>query len=56
MPQHTPDNAGGFGDVEKAAQVFVRNELTPLQEKVRELNVWSRQTIINVLFMHLTLK
>jgi len=27
-----PDNAGGFGDVEKAAQVFVRNELTPLPD------------------------
>jgi PBSX family phage portal protein len=30
-----PDNAGGFGDVEKAAQVFVRNELTPLQERMK---------------------
>lgn len=25
-----PNNTGGFGDVVKAAQVFVRNELTPL--------------------------
>ena len=25
-----PDNDGGFGEVEKAAQVFVWNELTPL--------------------------
>src|SRR5688572_6290184 len=35
-----PDNAGGFGDVEKAAQVFVRNELTPLQERMKELSIW----------------
>jgi len=41
-----PDNAGGFGDVEKAAQVFVRNELTPLQERMRELNVWFNSKII----------
>jgi capsid portal protein len=37
-----PDNAGGFGDVEKAAQVFVRNELTPLQERMKEVNYFSR--------------
>ena len=35
-----PDNSGGFGDAVKAAQVFVRNELTPLQERIRELNDW----------------
>ena len=29
-----PDKAGGFGDAVKAAQVFVRNELTPLQERI----------------------
>jgi len=26
-----PDSAAGFGDAAKAAQVLVRNELTPLQ-------------------------
>lgn len=41
-----PDNAGGFGDVEKAAQVFVRNELTPLQERIKELNSWAGQVLI----------
>ncbi|MBF6636206.1 phage portal protein [Rouxiella silvae] len=35
-----PDNAGGFGDVEKAAKVFVRNELTPMQERMKEINQW----------------
>ncbi len=33
-----PNSIGGFGDVMKAAQVFVRNELTPLQERIKELN------------------
>lgn len=35
-----PNNTGGFGDVVKAAQVFVRNELTPLQERINEVNDW----------------
>jgi len=33
-----PDNTGGFGDAVKASQVFVRNELTPLQERMKEIN------------------
>lgn len=41
-----PDNAGGFGDVEKAASVFVRNELTPLQERMKEFNDWCGQEVI----------
>nr|WP_314523535.1 phage portal protein [uncultured Lelliottia sp.] len=35
-----PNNSGGFGDVVKAAEVFVRNELSPLQERIKELNEW----------------
>lgn len=30
-----PNNTGGFGDVEKASRVFVRNELMPLQNALR---------------------
>lgn len=33
-----PNNTGGFGDVVNASQVFVRNELTPLQERMKEIN------------------
>ena len=33
-----PSTVGGFGDVEKASRVFVRNELIPLQERMKELN------------------
>lgn len=35
-----PGNVGGFGDVEKAAQVFSVNELLPIQETLKELNSW----------------
>ncbi|EOY6272437.1 Presumed portal vertex protein, partial [Escherichia coli] len=41
-----PNNVGGFGDVEKASKVFVRNELYPLQKKLRELNTWLGEEII----------
>ncbi|MFK3810850.1 Presumed portal vertex protein, partial [Escherichia coli] len=41
-----PNNVGGFGDVEKAANVFVRNELSPLQKRLTELNNWADIEII----------
>jgi capsid portal protein len=49
-----PSNTGGFGDVEKAAQVFVRNELTPLQERMKEVNYWIGDSIMK--FLDYTLK
>lgn len=42
-----PSNVGGFGDVEKASLVFVRNELIPLQKRMSELNNWLGESIIN---------
>lgn len=42
-----PSNVGGFGDVEKAANVFVRNELIPLQKRIGELNHWIGSDIIS---------
>lgn len=41
-----PSNVGGFGDVEKASLVFVRNELIPLQKRFEELNEWIEETVI----------
>lgn len=35
-----PSNAGGFGDVEKAAGVFNDLEIEPLKARLRELNDW----------------
>jgi capsid portal protein len=42
-----PSNVGGFGDVEKASRVFVRNELIPLQERMKELNYLIGEQIID---------
>lgn len=41
-----PNNTGGFGDVVKAAQVFVRNELSPLQERIKDINLWLGEEVI----------
>lgn len=41
-----PGNVGGFGDVEKAAKVFVRNELIPLQSKMKQLNGWIGEEVM----------
>ena len=41
-----PSNVGGFGDVEKASNVLVRNELVPLQMRMQELNQWVGDDII----------
>ncbi|AHM78109.1 Phage portal protein [Klebsiella pneumoniae 30660/NJST258_1] len=41
-----PNNTGGFGDVEKASRVFVRNELIPLQKRLQELNDWLGEEVI----------
>ncbi len=42
-----PNNVGGFGDVEKASRVFVRNELMPLQKRLQEFNEWLGINIIH---------
>lgn len=41
-----PNNTGGFGDSEKAAKVFSENEITPLQERFKELNNWIGEEVI----------
>ncbi|GLZ92004.1 phage portal protein [Klebsiella quasipneumoniae] len=41
-----PSNVGGFGDIEKAANVFVRNELIPLQKRLEEVNDWINEKVI----------
>ncbi|WP_413728692.1 phage portal protein [Sodalis sp. RH19] len=42
-----PDNVGGFGDVAKAAEVFVRNELSSLQSHMKIINNWMGELIIH---------
>ena len=49
-----PENSGGFGDSVKASQVFVRNELTPLQERFKELNAWFGEVVVRFTAYELT--
>ncbi|KQR50164.1 phage portal protein [Acidovorax sp. Leaf160] len=43
-----PNNVGGFGDVEKAAMVFARNEISPLQATMAHaINAWAGVTACN---------
>lgn len=41
-----PKNAGGFGSIDDAAKVFVKNELAPLQARFLELNEWIGQEVV----------
>ncbi|EMW1141102.1 phage portal protein [Serratia marcescens] len=41
-----PENAGGFGNVKEASEVFVRNELIPLQRRMQELNEWIGEEVV----------
>ncbi len=41
-----PNNTGGFGDVEKAAKVFARNELVPLQSRFEEVNDFMGEEVV----------
>lgn len=41
-----PSNTGGFGDAEKAALVFARNEVKPLQERLAEVNEWVGEGVV----------
>ena len=34
-----PNNAGGFGDIEKAAKVFYANEIRYLQNMISDINL-----------------
>lgn len=38
----------GFGDVEKAVKIFFRNELTPLQSKILQINDWLGEEVIKL--------
>lgn len=41
-----PEQHRRFGDVRKAAQAFVRNELRPLRERMKEANKWLGEEVI----------
>lgn len=41
-----PENVGSLGDIEKVAKVFVRNELIPMQGRIKEVNLWLGKEVI----------
>lgn len=41
-----PSNLGELRDAEKAANVFVRNELMPLQKRLQEINLWIHEEVM----------
>ena len=41
-----PQNAAGFGDAEKAAKVYVANELEPLQATFKEINEFVGEEVV----------
>ena len=41
-----PENTGGLGKVYDAAQVYYRNELVPIQDRLLELNEWVGEPVI----------
>jgi PBSX family phage portal protein len=41
-----PANTGGFGDVEKAAAVFGRNEVDSLMSVFTDINIWANEDVV----------
>lgn len=41
-----PQNAGGFGSIREAAQIFVANELEPIQSRMTQLNEWLGEEVV----------
>lgn len=41
-----PPISKGFGDVEKAAKVFARNEVKPLQDRLLAINEWVGEAVV----------
>lgn len=41
-----PQNAGGFGSIREAAQIYAANELEPIQTRMTQLNDWLGEEIM----------
>lgn len=42
-----PSNAGGFGSITQAAEVYAMNELAPLQRRFEQLNEWLGDEVVS---------
>ncbi|MCG6576496.1 portal protein [Pseudomonas sp. AF32] len=41
-----PQNAGGFGSIREAAQIYAANELGPIQTRMSQLNYWLGEDVV----------
>lgn len=41
-----PQNAGGFGSIREAAQIYAANELEPIQARMTQLNGWFGEEVV----------
>jgi PBSX family phage portal protein len=41
-----PQNAGGFGSIREAAQIYAANELEPIQTRMTQLNDWLGEEVM----------
>ncbi|WP_434673731.1 phage portal protein [Pseudomonas sp. R1-15] len=41
-----PQNAGGFGSIKEAAQIWAMNELEPIQARLEQVNEWLGEEVI----------
>lgn len=41
-----PQNAGGFGSIREAAQIYAANEIEPIQTRMQQLNDWIGENVI----------
>lgn len=41
-----PQNAGGFGSIKEAAQIYAENELAPIQTRMTQLNDWMGEEVL----------
>ena len=42
-----PQNAGGFGSLREAAEVWAVNELEPLQARLAQVNEWLGEEVVS---------
>lgn len=41
-----PQNAGGFGSIKEAAQIWAMNELEPIQARLQQVNEWLGEEVV----------
>ena len=41
-----PQNAGGFGSIKEAAQIWAMNELEPIQARLQQINEWLGENVV----------